>query len=109
VRRDLADKFLGILSWHEDIETAVDLAKEAKARKKRLRREARRLARKAAKKDALDKFFRTEVEAKYDEQPAIPREPQPYFVKEPAPKPLEKEVPPRNDKRPKRKYPKVKS
>ena len=69
-RRNLADKFFGILGWHEDIETAVQLAKEAKARRKRLRREARRHARNPPPAPRrLDQFFRTEKEAKYDEQP----------------------------------------
>jgi hypothetical protein len=38
MRRDLADKFLDILSWHEDVETAYAFALEQKARVKRLRR-----------------------------------------------------------------------
>jgi hypothetical protein len=69
-RRDLADKFFGILGWHEDIETAVQLAKQAKARRKRLRREARRHARNPpSAPERLDQFFRTDKELKYDEQP----------------------------------------
>jgi hypothetical protein len=67
-RRSLADKFFGILGWHEDIETAVQLAKEAKARRKRLRREARRHAgNPPLEPERLDQFFRTEKEVKYDQ------------------------------------------
>jgi hypothetical protein len=69
-RRNLADKFFGIFGWHEDIETALLLANEARARRKRLRREARRYAEKAPRQaEYLDRFFRTEEEAKHDEQP----------------------------------------
>jgi hypothetical protein len=70
-RRDLADKFLGILGWHEDIETALSLAKEAKARRKRLRRETRRRAARKPRAEPLDEFFRTEKEAKDDEKPVV--------------------------------------
>jgi hypothetical protein len=66
VRRDLADKFFDILGWHEDIETALLLANEAKARRKTSR---------AADRDSdrggerLDEFFRTKSEAARDKQP----------------------------------------
>jgi hypothetical protein len=69
VRRDLADKFLGLLGWHEDIETALLLAKEAKDRRKTSRAEARR----AIKGECLDRFFRTTAEAARDEQPMLAR------------------------------------
>jgi hypothetical protein len=100
-RRKLADEFLGILSWDEDIETFLALAKDDKARRKRLRREARRHERKARGRKALDEFFRTVEEADRDEdQPAMPLDPEPYFVKKPTrelnPK---KEEPPRNPRR----------
>jgi hypothetical protein len=70
MRRDLADKFFGIFGWHEDIETAMLLAKEAKARRKRLRREARRYAGNTPHQaEHLDQFFRTDKEVTRDEQP----------------------------------------
>jgi hypothetical protein len=69
-RRDLADKFFGILGWHEDVETALVLAKEAKVRRKRLSRGAKSDAGKAARHAGnLDQFFRTPEEAARDEAP----------------------------------------
>jgi hypothetical protein len=61
-RRDLADKFFGILSWHEDVETAYGLAKEQKTRGKRLqRRRGRRGGRRnKANKDSLSAASQTE-------------------------------------------------
>lgn len=67
-RRDLADKFLDLLGWHEDIETALILAKEAKAR-----RNASPDARRAIRGEPLDRFFRTTAEAARDEQPMLAR------------------------------------
>jgi hypothetical protein len=55
MRRDLADKFFGILSWHEDVETAYAFALEQKARiRRRRRRRGRRGGRrnKRAKADS---------------------------------------------------------
>jgi hypothetical protein len=76
-RRDLADRFLGILGWHEDAETAFALAKADKARRNRLRQEARRQAAKTGTQDPLDEFFRTGREKDFDDK-------EPYFVKKPA-------------------------
>jgi hypothetical protein len=45
VRRDLADKFFGIMAWHEDVETALVLAKQAKGRRKRRRGQLARQSR----------------------------------------------------------------
>lgn len=84
-RRELADRFFGLLGWYEDAETALALAKEDKARRKRLQREARRLAIKSGPDGMTDEFFRTAKEADYDEDhPALPTDPEPYFVKRPA-------------------------
>jgi hypothetical protein len=67
-RRDLADKFLGLFGWHEDVETALVLANEAKARRKRLSRGAKSYAGKAPRQAGnLDQFFRTPEEAARDE------------------------------------------
>jgi hypothetical protein len=68
MRRNLADNFFGIFGWHEDIETALLLTNEAKARRKRLRREARRYAKAPRQVEHLDRFFRTEREATRDDQ-----------------------------------------
>jgi hypothetical protein len=76
-RRDLADRFLGILGWHEDVETAFTLAKADKARRRRLRQEASRRAAKLGAQDLLDEFFRTGREEDFDDK-------EPYFVKKPA-------------------------
>jgi hypothetical protein len=76
-RRDLADRFLGIFGWYEDVETAVALAKADKARRKRLRQEARRRAVKTGGQEPLDEFFRTGREEDFDDK-------EPYFVKKPA-------------------------
>jgi hypothetical protein len=86
-RRDLADRFLGILGWHGDVETAFALAKADKARRKRLRQEARRHAAKTGAKEPLDEFFRTGQEEDFDDK-------EPYFVKQPAYAPGTKEAPP---------------
>jgi hypothetical protein len=73
MRRNLADKFFGIFGWHEDVETALLLANEAKDRRNRLRREAGRYSRSGPHQaEYLDQFFRTEKEAKRDEQPIKP-------------------------------------
>jgi hypothetical protein len=74
VRRDLADKFFGILGWHEDIETALVLANEAKVRRGRPRAEARRETGDSVRRgERLDQFFRTKSEAARDEQPMLAR------------------------------------
>lgn len=69
MRRDLADKFFGLFGWHEDVETALVLANEAKARRKRLSRGARSHAGKCAQPEHLDQFFRTPEEVARDESP----------------------------------------
>jgi hypothetical protein len=70
VRRDLADEFFGLLSWHEDVETALVLAKEGKDRRNRLRRQvARQSHRLVSSSGPLDQYFRTEQEAKQDQEP----------------------------------------
>jgi hypothetical protein len=71
MRRDIADKFLGIFSWHEDVETAYAFAKEQKARTKRLRRRQRVESRLAstARKQAAQQFFREAHAALADERP----------------------------------------
>jgi hypothetical protein len=86
-RRDLADRFLGIFGWHEDVETAYALAKADKARRKRLRQEARRHAAKTGAREPLDEFFRTGQEEDFDDK-------EPYFVKKPTYASQKKETPP---------------
>jgi hypothetical protein len=73
VRRDLADKFFGILGWHEDIETALLLANEAKARRKPSRAAVRETGDSVRQGERLDRFFRTKSEAARDEQPMLAR------------------------------------
>ncbi len=74
VRRDLADKFLDLLGWHEDIEAALLLAKEAKDRRKASRAEARRAIGDSVRQgERLDRFFRTTSEAARDKQPMLTR------------------------------------
>jgi hypothetical protein len=93
-RRELADRFFGLYSWYEDAETALGLAKENTARRKRLQREARRLAIKSGKDGLADEFFRTAKEANYDDDhPALPTDPEPYFVKKSAAYERPKEAP----------------
>jgi hypothetical protein len=72
-RRDLADKFLGLCAWHEDDETALVLAKEAKARRKRLSRGTRSYTGKARRQpENLDQYFRTPEEVARDEVSITP-------------------------------------
>ena len=91
-RRDLADRFLGIFGWHEDVETAYALAKADKARRKRLRQEARRHAAKTGAREPLDEFFRTGKEEDFDDK-------EPYFVKKPTYASGKKEAPPQEGRR----------
>lgn len=68
MRRDLADKFLGLFGWHEDIETALVLANEAKARRKRLSRGS--YAGKSPRQpENLDQYFRTPEDVARDGEP----------------------------------------
>jgi hypothetical protein len=68
-RRDLANKFFGLFGW-EDVETALVLAKEAKARRKRLSRGVKSYTGKAPHEaENLDQFFRTPEEVARDEAP----------------------------------------
>jgi len=70
MRRDLADKFFGILGWHEDVETALLLANEAKARRGQLARQrSGGLAGSPPEAKQPDPFFRTKREVTNDEQP----------------------------------------
>jgi hypothetical protein len=64
------DKFFGLFGWHEDVETALVLANDAKVRRKRLSRGARIYAGTAPRlAENLDQFFRTPEEAARDEVP----------------------------------------
>jgi hypothetical protein len=71
-RRDLADKFFGLVGWHEDIETALLLAKEAKARRKRSSATAECAINDPVRKgEGIDRFFRTKAEVAHDERPPL--------------------------------------